>query len=118
MAKLFFDNQGNIIRFLKNELDEKLHGPPKNFTSQISFDHRTNGSLINDISHNRNIYKNIAGALTKGLIPVIINAPGQNTSDRSELNIIMAKLRNDQNITQNELRIVLRTIIREIKLDN
>jgi hypothetical protein len=124
MALIYADDDGKIIRFLQTEEEEKRYpDPPEGTVTTIEFDPKTNASLITGLNTSWNSYSvsgTVAGsgAVLQNGTPVVLAPNGLQFRDLKDLRTIWQSLKSDGTITQAELRVILRYILRRLLADD
>jgi hypothetical protein len=116
MAKLYADNDGRLLRLLKDEVEERrFPAAPSGTTTTIEFDEEENASVLQALAEDWNSHAVSGGVLVRNHLPVALAENGQGFQDERAVTAILLKLRNDQSLTAAELRILLRSIVRSIR---
>jgi glutamate formiminotransferase len=113
MAKLFADASGQIVRLLQTAAEEARWGASHPDAAHVlPFDPTTNPHILEGLESDWNAHAMAGGVLTRDGIPVPIHADSQAHQDRQALASLREKLEADAPLSPQELRRLLRHLIR------
>lgn len=117
MAKLYANNNGEIIRFLQTDQEEdQFPDPPPGTVSSVEFDGKTNATIVNLLNRDGGRCRLIAGVISHNGVPQVINGVSTEFTDRAGIRAVLVKLFADQTVTAPEFRLLLRFIFRRLKM--
>lgn len=112
MAKLYADNNGRIIRFLRNEEEEDWYpNAPVGAVHSLEYDPRTNPLIGQRVDSDHERCRVIDSEFRWDGVAQTISPSGPITQ-YAAVKVIWAKLKDDQAISAAEVRAILRFLIR------
>jgi hypothetical protein len=116
VAKLYANAAGEIVRFFRDEAEERRWPAVQGAAHEVEFDEGANADVVAALNSDWNSFAMLGGVLTRkneaGVpVPVVLAAPTQRHDDRKGLPAILAKLEAGQNLSAPETRLVLRALV-------
>lgn len=115
MAVVFIHPNGNV-HYRHHAEEEKQHPVPTGAINIIRFDEATNPVAVRALNTDYNSHSLAGGMLRRNGVPVGINPPGPAYQDRELLVALLSKLTGPLPLTPDEVKVVLRVLLREAKL--
>lgn len=113
--KIYANANGNILRVLSNDAEERMFGPPDGYADMVELDEDTNAAVVAELRPDPSRFTVANGKLKKNGQNVTLAAQGSRYADVRQTGALLAKLDNDQALTAGELRVLLRVMAKAMR---